>query len=164
MAQIETPRELFVHKLGAALTMEEAILGMLEELEQEANDPRLKQNLRHHYQETEQQVRNLERAFEALGEEVESQPCPTIDGLKKECEQMLKNVEDELNDAVILSGIVETEAHEIAVYDGLITTAEAMGEEDIVALFQENLEQEQATLKKGRDAKKQLARREAQRV
>jgi ferritin-like metal-binding protein YciE len=164
MAEIETPRELFVHKLGAALMMEETILGMLEELEQEANDPQLKRNLRHHHEETQQQIRNLERAFEALGAEVESQPCPTIDGLKEEGEQMLKNVEDELNDAVILSGVVETEAHEIAVYDGLITTAEAMGEDDIVALFQENLEQEQATLKKGRNAKKQLAQREAQRV
>jgi len=164
MATIETPRELFVHKLGAALTMEETILGMLEELVDEANDPQLKQNLRHHHKETQQQVRNLERAFEALGEEIEAQPCPVIDGLKKEGEQNLKNVEEHLNDAVILSGVVETEAHEIAVYDGLITTAEAMGEEDIVALFQENLEQEQATLKKGRNAKKQLARREAARV
>ena len=164
MAKIEGPRELFVHKIGAALTMEETILQMLKELEKEANDPQLKQNLRHHHQETEQQVRNLERAFEALGEEVESQPCPTIDGLKKEGKQMLRNVDDELHDAVILSGVVETEAHEIAVYDGLITTAEAMGEDDIVALFQENLEQEQAVLKKGRQAKKQLAQREAQRV
>ena len=164
MAKIESPRELFVHKLGAALTMEETILGMLEKLEQEANDSQLKQNLRHHHQETQQQVRNLERVFEALGVEIESQPCPTIDGLKKEGEQILDNVEDGLNDAVILSGVVETEAHEIAVYDGLITTAGAMGEEDIVALFQENLEQEQATLKKARDAKKQLAQRESQRV
>jgi ferritin-like metal-binding protein YciE len=164
MAKIESPRELFVQELGAALTMEETTLGMLEELQQKANDPQLKQNLRHHHQETEQQVRNLERAFEALGREADSKPCPTIDGLKKEGEQMLKNVDEQLNDAVILSGVVETEAHETAVYDGLITTAEAMGEDDIVALLQENLEQEQATLKKGRDAKKRLAQREAQRV
>jgi ferritin-like metal-binding protein YciE len=164
MAKIENPGELFVHKLGAALTMEKTILGMLEEFEQKANDPQLKQNLRHHHQETGQQVRNIERAFEALGEEVESQPCPVVDGLKKEGEENLKNVDDALNDAVILSGVVETEAHEIAVYDGLIVTAEAMGEEDVVALFQENLEQEQATLKKGREAKKKLAQREAQTV
>ena len=151
MAKIESPQELFVHKLGAALTMEETIIGTLEGLEREANDPQLKQNLRHHRQETEQQVRNLKRAFEALGEKVDSQPCPTIEGLKMEGEQMLKNVDGRLNDAVILSGVIETEAHEIAVYDGLITTAEAMGEDDIVALFQENLEQ-------------QLAQRETQRV
>jgi len=164
MAKIETPRELFVQKLGAALTMEETILGMLEELAEKANDPQLKQNLRAHHRETEQQVRNLERAFDALGTEPDSQPCPTIDGLEKEGEQNLKDVDDSLNDAVILAGVVETEAHEIAVYDGLITHAAAMGEDDIVALFQENLEQEQATLKKAREATKKVAQREAQRV
>src|SRR5215831_7048784 len=37
MASIETPRELFIHKLGAALTMEETILEMLKELQDEAS-------------------------------------------------------------------------------------------------------------------------------
>ena len=158
MASIETPRELFVHKLGAALKMENTILDMLEELQEEANDTQLRRDLAAHHRETQQQVRNLERAFEALGEDPEEQSCPTIDGLQKEGEQTLKQVDDELNDAVILSGVVETEAHEIAVYDGLITKAEAMGEDDIVALFQENLEQEQQVLQKARKASEQLAR------
>jgi ferritin-like metal-binding protein YciE len=158
MATIESPRELFVHKLGAALKMENTIHETLPGLEREANDSELKRDLAQHRRETQQQVRNLERAFEALGEDPEEQPCATIEGLEKEGEQNLKQVEDKLNDAVILSGLVETEAHEIAVYDGLITQAEAMDEQDIVALLQENLEQEQATLQKARKATKKLAR------
>jgi len=158
MAGIGTPRELFVHKLGAALKMENTILDMLEELQEKAHDTELRRNLASHHRETQQQVRNLERAFEALGKDPEEQSCPTIEGLQKEGEQTLKQVEDDLNDAVILSGVVETEAHEIAVYDGLITHAEAMGEDDIVALFQENLEQEQAVLQKARKATEKLAR------
>src|SRR5437588_2788904 len=158
MAKIETPRELFVHKLGAAYKMEKTTLEMLEDLQQEAHDTELRRNLAQHHRETQQQVRNLERAFDALGEEHEEQPCPAIEGLQKEGEQSLKDVEDNLNDKVILSGVVETEAHEIAVYDGLITTAEAMGEEDTVILFQENLEQEQQALQKARKAAEKLAR------
>jgi len=157
---VETPRQLFVHKLGAALTMEKKILDMLPQLEEAANDRTLKQNLTQHRRETEGHVRNLEQAFRALGEPVDEQSCPAIEGLEKEGQSMLGKVEDSLNDAVILSGVVETEAHEIAVYDGLITTAEEMGEDDIVALFQENLEQEQATLKKARQATRQLARKQ----
>src|SRR6266540_3821361 len=42
VASVETPTELFVHKLGAAVTMEETILEMLEQLEDEASDPKLK--------------------------------------------------------------------------------------------------------------------------
>jgi ferritin-like metal-binding protein YciE len=158
MAGIDTPRELFVHKLGSALKMENTILDMLEELQQQANDTELKRSLAQHHRETQQQVRNLERAFDALGQEAKEQPCPTIEALEKEGEQDLKEVDDHLHDHVILSGVVETEAHEIAVYDGLITNAEAMGEDDIVALFEENLEQEQQTLQKARKKMDQLAR------
>ena len=128
MAKISEPTELFAHKLGAALTMEETILEMLEELQEHANDPKLKDALRQHHGET--------------------QSCPTIEGLQKEGKQMLKEVEDELNDAVILSGVIETEHHEIAVYDGLIIQAEAMDEEDVRALLLENLESEEQTLDK----------------
>ena len=58
---------------------------------------------------------------------------------------------------MIVSGVCETEHHEIVVYEGLITKAEAMGEHDVVALLHENLESEQATLQKAQ----QLAQREA---
>ncbi len=158
MAKIESPRELFVHSLGAAYKMEKTTLDMLEELQQEASDTELRRNLAQHHRETQQQIRNLERVFDALGEEHEEQSCPAIEGLQKEGEQNLKDVEDHLKDKVILSGVVETEAHEIAVYDGLITTAEAMGDDDIVALFQENLEQEQQALQKARKASEKLTR------
>lgn len=148
MASIETPHELFVHKLGAALTMEETILDMLEKLQEEASDPTLQRNLKQHYRETQQHVANLQQIFRALGEEPEKQPCPAIDGLEKEGKQMINDVDESLVDAVILSGVIETEHHEIAVYDGLIIKAEQMDDEDIVALLQENLEQEEGALDK----------------
>jgi ferritin-like metal-binding protein YciE len=159
-AKIESPQELFAHKLGAALTMEETILEMLEKLEQEASDSELKRNLRQHHSETQQQVQNLRRCFEALGEPAEGKPCPAIKGLEAEGEQMISQVSDDLVDSVILSGVIETEHHEIAVYDGLIIKAEAMGEDDVVALLTENLEQEDAALNKAIRAAEQLAQKE----
>jgi ferritin-like metal-binding protein YciE len=159
---IETPQDLYVHKLGAALKMENTILDMLPQLEEHANDEQLKQALHRHYEETQQHVANLERAFQALGAEVDDSSCPAIEGLEKEGQANLKMVDDSLNDDVIISGVTETEHHEIAVYEGLITKAEAMGEQDIVALLQENLEQEQATLQKAQQMGQQLARRTVQ--
>ena len=147
MAQIGDPKQLFIHKLGAALTMEETVLSMLEEFEQKANEADLKEQLSHHHDETRQQIANLGQAFGALGIEQERQPCPAIEGLEKEGEEMLKQSRQELYDAVILSGCAEVEHHEIAVYDGLITMAEEMDEDDVVALLKENLEQEEHTLK-----------------
>ena len=158
MASVETPTELFVHKLGAALTMEETILDMLEELQAKASDTKLKQDLKKHHTETQQQVQNLTRVFEALGEEPDKQSCPAIEGLEKEGKQMIKEVDDALVDSVILGGVIETEHHEIAVYDGLIIKAEQMGDDDIVALLQENLEQEEAALDKAVKAAEQSSK------
>ena len=158
MASVETPTELFVHKLGAALTMEETILDMLEELQAKASDTKLKQDLKKHHTETQQQAQNLTRVFEALGEEPDKQSCPAIEGLEKEGKQMIKEVDDALVDSVILGGVIETEHHEIAVYDGLIIKAEQMGDDDIVALLQENLEQEEAALDKAVKAAEQSSK------
>ena len=158
MANVETPTELFVHKLGAALTMEETILEMLEELQEEASDPKLQRDLQQHHTETRQQIQNLHRIFNALGEEPDKQPCPTVEGLEKEGKQMIKTVDEPLVDSVILSGVIETEHHEIAVYDGLIIKAEQMDDDDIVALLQENLEQEEAALDKAVKAAEQSSK------
>lgn len=158
---IETPRDLFLHKLGATLKMENTILEMLPRLEEEANDPQLKQALRQHFDETQRQVANLEQAFQALGADVDESSCPTVEGLEKEAQANLKMVDESLNDHVVLSGVTETEHHEIAVYEGLITKAEALDAQDVVSLLQENLEQEEATLQKARMMTQDVARRAA---
>ena len=147
MPQIGDPKQLFLHKLGAALTMEETIIGMLRELEGKANETELKEQLSHHRDETQRQIANLTQAFGALDRKAQRQPCPAIDGLKTEGQRMLTQTTPQLHDAVILSGCAEIEHHEIAVYEGLIAFADELGEEDIVALLKENLEQEEHTLK-----------------
>ena len=147
MGQIGDPKQLFEHKLAATLTMEETVVGMLQELEGKANETELKEQLSHHRDETLGQIRNLTQAFGALGKEPERQPCPVIDALKTEGRQQLEQTSPQLHDGVILSGCAEVEHHEIAVYDGLMTLADELGEEDIVALLKENLEQEEHTLK-----------------
>jgi ferritin-like metal-binding protein YciE len=159
--KIETSRELYLHQLGAALTMENTILELLPQLEEKAQNMQLQQALRHHREETQGHIRNLERAFSALGAEPDDSPCPAIDGLEKEGQSTLKMVDDSLKDAVIVNGVCETEHHEIAVYEGLITRAEAMGEQDVVALLHENLENEQTTLQRAMQMGQQLAQREA---
>jgi ferritin-like metal-binding protein YciE len=75
---------------------------------------------------------------------------------------MISQTSDALIDAALLGGAAETEHHEIAVYDGLITHAEQLGHEDVVALLQENLDQEQHTLKEVEKASKKQAKQLAE--
>ncbi len=67
MAQLSSPTELFTHKLGGTLTMEQTVLEMLQKLEQTAKDPELKEQFAHHREETQQQISNLQQIFSALG-------------------------------------------------------------------------------------------------
>ena len=164
MAQIGDPRQLFVRKLGSTLTLEQTIVTTLKELSGRANDTELKRQLAHHREETEQQIRNLNQIFAALGGQAAAQPCPVIDALEQEGKQMLQQTTPELHDAVILSGCAEVEHHEIAVYDGLITIAEQLDHDDIVALLEENLEQEEHTLKEVEKAFEEQAKQLAERV
>jgi ferritin-like metal-binding protein YciE len=73
----------------------------------------------------------------------------------------VKKAGESVVDAVILSAAAETEHHEIAVYEALMTHAEAMGEPEVVRLLQENLEQEQHTLDEVRKHSQQVARETA---
>jgi len=74
--------------------MEKVVLSMLGELETATQRDQLKQQFRHHAQETEQQIRNLEQAFQALGVEVDEKPCPAIEGIEKEGQTLIKKVDE----------------------------------------------------------------------
>jgi len=158
--KLTTPQELFHYKLGAALKMENTVLEMPGDHEKTAQQSQLKKQFRQHAQETKRQIRNLEKAFSELGEEPDDSPCPAIEGIEKEGKANIKKSDDSVVDAVILAGAAETEHHEIAVYEGLITEAEAMGQREIVRLLKENLEQEEHTLEEVKEATRELAQQQ----
>jgi ferritin-like metal-binding protein YciE/nucleoside-diphosphate-sugar epimerase len=164
MAKIETPQDLFAHKLGATLKMENTVLEMLGELEEKAQDEQLKEKFHHHAEETRQQIVNLEQIFSAIGVDPTENPCPGIEGIQKEGQQTIKQADDSVVDAVILGGAAETEHYEIAVYEGLITHAGALGHDDVVSLLEENLEIEQHTLEEVKKAAEQVAQQTAGRA
>ena len=157
MPEIKDARKLFVHQLGEALNMERTVLTMLKQNEQTVADGELKQLFGHHRQETEGQIRNLESAFSAIGEDAAGHVCHGMEGMKKEAQDKIQRIAPELLDGALASGATHVEHYEIATYEGLITDAGVMGEEDVVALLQENLEQEQHTLQEVTRAAERLA-------
>ena len=157
MLKLDTPQKLFTQRLGAALTMEHTVVKMLGELEKKAGHEDLKSLFRHHAEETEQQISNIGRAFAALDEEADRKPCPAIKALHVEGKANIELAQGDLVDDVVLAAAGETEHHEIAVYEELITFADAMDRGDVAALLRENLEQEQHTLEEVRAASERLS-------
>lgn len=146
--RLHNPEEVLNWELGAALTMEREIVDMLDELIEESREETVKQAFRSHQAETRAHVSNLEQVFGLFGWEIDDSPCPVVKALEKEGKANIKKTDDELVDSVILGGAIETEHHEIGVYEKLIIAAQGLGRQDAVELFQRNLEDEQAALEK----------------
>jgi ferritin-like metal-binding protein YciE len=146
--RLNTPQEALNWQLGAALMMEREIVDMLDELVEEAQDESLKQVFRSHQAETRGHVQNLEQVFRLLGWEVDDSPCPTIKAIEKEGKANIKKSDEAIVDSIILEGAMETEHHEIAVYENLIIQTEALGHMDAAELLRHNLQEEQMALEK----------------
>jgi ferritin-like metal-binding protein YciE len=144
--RLNTPQDAYNFELGAALKTEHTMLEMLDKLANTARDDKLKQLFRRHHHETQQQIAHLERIFEKFGWEVEESPAPVADALDKDAKGTIKKMGKSLVPAGILQAALKTEHHEIAVYENLIVSAEALGKDEAVALLRENLEQERRTL------------------
>jgi ferritin-like metal-binding protein YciE len=137
-----TPEEIFSFKLGSALTMEQDSLELLEKIAETTPRPELKELFEAHAAETRHQIENLKQCFALLGEEVNDSPSPTTKGLAKEAAASISKTDASIVDAVLLSGGLEAEHYEIAVYETLITNAEARGATEVVALLTQNYQQE----------------------
>lgn len=163
MAEMTEPRELFMHELGDILYAERVLVKALPTLEKEATDEELAVSFHEHRAETEQHVANLEQAFEELGEKVKAEKCPGIEGIKQEHDDFVKtqSPSPEVLDAFLTSAGARTEHYEIAAYEGLIASAEAMGEDTVAKLLSDNLGQEQEALQKMKKIGKRLARESA---
>lgn len=144
--RLKTPQELYEYKLEAALQMEQIVIKILEDTIEHAQDDSVKRLLERHLAETRTHVENIENLFTLLGSDADTSACPTIRGIQTEGKANIKKTEDALVDLAILQGAVETEHHEIGVYENLIGMGETLGRRDTVTFLQTNLRDEQRFL------------------
>jgi ferritin-like metal-binding protein YciE len=157
MADITTPRELFIHELGDILYVEEQLVQeVLPKLIEEVQHSEFRTSLENHLEETRGHVTNLEQVFDALGARPEAEKCVGFEGLKQERDELTSKVSDTLIDAVDAGAAARTEHYEIAAYSGLIEKARALGEQEIVSLLDENLKQEKEALRQVESVEKTL--------
>jgi ferritin-like metal-binding protein YciE len=163
-AQMSDPRELFLHELGDVLYAEQTLVKTLPKLQKEASDDELASGFADHLEETRQHVKNVQQAFEQLGEPAKAEKCPGIEGIKKEHDDFVSNESPspEVLNAFLTGAAARTEHYEIAAYEGLVTMATAMGEDEVASLLSQNLEQEKAALTKVQSIGKRLAEDGAQ--
>ena len=147
MSQITTPRELFLHELGDIMYVENALANeVLPKLISEVTDEEFRKALEQHLEQTKGHLKNVEQVFEELGETPQPEECIGFEGLKSEHDKLLEETSPDLVDSVDLGAAARTENYEIAAYETLRRMAKALGEDDAVALLDENLKQEKDAL------------------
>jgi ferritin-like metal-binding protein YciE len=157
MTQITTPRELFLHELGDILYVERKLVNeVLPKLINEVQEDKFRKGLERHLDQTRGHITNVEQVFDELGEQAHEEECVGFEGLKKEQEKLVSGASDDLVDLVNTGAAARTEHYEIAAYSGLIEMARALGEQNAVALLDENLKEEKQTLREVESVEKAL--------
>jgi ferritin-like metal-binding protein YciE len=157
MAELTTPRDLFLHELGDILDVERKLVGeVLPKLIGEVQDEKFRKGLQKHLEETKGHITNVEQVFDELGEQPKVEECIGFEGLKREQEKLVGEASEDLVDLVNTGAAARTEHYEIASYSGLIEMARALGEQNAVALLDENLKNEKQTLREVESVEKTL--------
>jgi ferritin-like metal-binding protein YciE len=162
MAEITSPRALFLHELGDILYVERKLANeTLPTLIEEVRDEEFTNGLEAHLEETREHVAKVERVFELLGEEPHEEPCIGFEGLKREHDELSEQTASALIDLVDVGAAARTENYEIAAYEGLRRLAKGLGEDEAVALLDENLKEEKAALREVEKVATRLSKEEA---
>ena len=143
---INNAQELFVHNLSEIYEAEHQFVEEQQEMAQQASDQELRSALEEHIGQTEQHARNLEQVFDQLGQQPQRATNEVAQGLVSSAQQVMQETQNEnLRDCAINAVVLKVEHFEMGSYRGLITAAQQMGQDEIVDLLQQNLQQEEQT-------------------
>jgi ferritin-like metal-binding protein YciE len=146
---MQTAHELFLHELADMLDAERKLVQALGEQAGEASNPQLQKAFASHQAQTEKQVQRLEQVFEQLGEQPQDTECKGLKGLLEELETFKsEGPSEDILDVFSIGAASKVESYEINAYESLITLARDMGHTKALRLLQQNLKEEQQTLKK----------------
>ena len=146
---MQTAHELMIHGLNQMLDVEQKQLEALSELEEKSTRPELKKAFASHRQQTEKHEQRLRQIFEELGETPEQTENKGIRGLIEEVHTFMEEgPSPDLVDVFHVNAAGKSEAYEITSYEALIQLANDMKHRKAVQLLQQNLRDEQQTLKK----------------
>ncbi len=135
--------DLFHVLLQDVYFAEKELLKTLPELAKKSANKTLRQAFADHRDETEEHLKRLEKVFEAIGKKPRGKICDAMLGIIVEGQHVIDEVEDDaVRDAAILAAAQAVEHYEIARYGTLRAWAELLGQDEIVELLSETLEEE----------------------
>jgi ferritin-like metal-binding protein YciE len=143
MAAQKSLNDLTLNFLRDIYYAERQILKALPKMAKAAESDQLKQAFQQHREETEHQVERLQQVFEKLGTRARGQTCEAINGIIEEGEEIVGEFEKgPVLDAALAANAQAVEHYEMARYGTLIAWAKVAGQNEIVSLLEQTLEEE----------------------
>lgn len=141
--------ELFQDELFDIYSGEQQLTKALPKMAENASDPRLAEGFKTHLEETEGQVRRIEKIFDLLNIKDKKETCEAMKGLIKEAEELIENTEEgPVRDSAMITAAQKVEHYKIAAYGSLVALANTLGYMEAASIMAETLEEERATDRK----------------
>ncbi len=146
MAKMNSLEELFMHELQDIYDAEQQITQALPNMAQATSSQELRQAFELHLGETQQQIQRLEQVFNQMGMQPQGRTCQAMKGLITECQDLMQEKADPaVMDAGLIASAQKVEHYEIAAYGTLRTWASRLGQNEVVTLLQQTLDEEGKT-------------------
>lgn len=140
-------QEFFYESLKDIYWAEKQLTKALPKMQKAATTPELKAAIEEHIAQTKEQVGRLEEVFQLMERKAQAKKCDAMDGLIKEGESIVEETEEGTmtRDVGIIMAAQKVEHYEIATYGGLAQLAAVLGEDKVVKLLNQTLEEEKET-------------------
>lgn len=140
-------KELFIDELRDIYWAEKYLTKAMPRLAKAATSPQLTHALEQHLMQTLEQITRLELAFEMMELHPRARKCDAMEGLIKECQQMLLDMPKGSSalDAGLIICAQKIEHYEIAAYGSLVQLAKTMGRNDLADILHLTLVEEKET-------------------
>ena len=139
-------QELFLDELADIYSAEQQLTKALPKMAKAANADELREAFEMHLEETEEQIARIEQAAEVMGESLKKKVCKAMKGLLEEGQEMMQEKKQSpAIDATLIAAAQKVEHYEIASYGTLCAWAKHLGQNEVLELLHETLEQEKTT-------------------
>jgi len=143
---ISTTHDLMVHELKDLYSAETQLVRALPKMVKTATSEELRQAFSEHLDQTKEHVARLEQAFSILGASARGPKCKGMEGLLEEGKSIMEeDIDPDVLDVGLISAAQRVEHYEIAGYSAVCTMARSMQHDEVLALLEATLAEEEAT-------------------
>ena len=136
-------QDLYVHELKDVHSAEKQILRAMPKVIKHASEPKLREAVEAHREETRLQCERVEQILERLGKTTRGVKCRGMEGILEEAEDwMSENAEAEVMDAGLIAHLQRVEHYEIAAYGTARMFATLLGHKEDAATLGQTLDEE----------------------